>query len=219
MLTINEATLGILLTLRDDATGQLKNFSGQLRTTGAEATAMGPRVTAPMNDISESMVKNRAAIRELSMGVMFLGTTFMSLGVSMKMTNNETLQNIGNIIMISGAIMTAVGSAAQFISAITKVIDALKKLRAAEILTQAFSGPAGWATLAVGGAIAAGTIASLSKMESASTRVTRAQNAAAGSTTVNVNVAGSVVTNRQLVDEVHRGLLLKEQRSSTTGIK
>lgn len=215
---MNDASLGILLTLRDEATGQLKNFSGQLRQTAADAQATGPRVTAPMNDIGNTLTKNRMAFRELAMGVMFLGMTFVSLGASMKMSNNESLKSIGSIIMMAGAIMTAIGSAVQFISAIMKIIHALKALQIQQILTQAFAGPAGWAMLAGGAAVAAGAVYGVSRFEAAQTKVTRAEGR--GQTTVvNQYIAGSVVAERQLVDNVHRALLVKEQRSFSTGIK
>lgn len=216
---MNDASLGILLTLRDDATGQLKNFSGQLRQTAAEAQQTGPKVTRPLNDIGGGLEKNRMAVRELGMGVMFLGTTFVTLGASMRMSNDEGIKNVGTMIMYTGAVMSAIGGAVQFISAITKIIHALKALQVQQIITQALAGPAGWATLAAGAAIAGGAVYGVSRMQATETKVSGAQ-AKAGGTTVNQYISGSVVTERQLTDNIHRALLIKEQRSgNTTGIK
>lgn len=215
---MNDATLGVLLQMQDTATPQIRAFGQELKGVGIQAEQTGPRVTAPMTSITDTMARNRMAMREMAMGVMFLGSTFVMLGASMRSSNNETTKNIGNVIMMAGALMTAVGSAFQFISAISKIIDALKKLSTAQILTQAFAGPAGWATLAIGGAVAAGAVYGISRYESAQTKATKAETAQAG-TTVNQYIAGSVVTQRELIDDTHRGLLIKGQRSYTTGIK
>lgn len=216
---MNEATLGILLTLKDDATGQLKTFQGQLRTTGAEAQQMGPKVTQPMNTIGETLVKNKQAFRELAMGVGFLGSTFIALGAQMRMSDSEGVKSIGTTIMYAGAIMSAASASVHLISSISKIISALKALQIQQIITQALAGPAGWAALAGGLAIAGGAVYGVSRMQAAEARVTRAE-AKPGGTTVNQYIQGNVWTERQLIDSAQRGLIIKSQRNAnTTGIR
>lgn len=212
---MNETTLQILLEMRENATTQLKLVGDAIKSTAADVKGAGGSMNQTMGGVDQSLVKNKAALRELASGVMYLGTTFLGLGVAMSQSNNETVKGIGNTIMMVGAFMTAIGSSVQFIAAIGKMINALKVLRIQQILTQAFSGPAGWATLAAGAAVAGGVVYGMSKYESAQTK-------AAGGTTVNnvtQNIAGTVVTERQLADNVQKGLLLKANRSGSTGIR
>ena len=176
--------------MQDDATPKIRTFNKEA------------------NNVSDTLSKNRMAIRELAMGVGYLGTTFLGLGVAMQNSNNQTLKGFGTTFMFVGAIMTAVSSSVQFISAIAKMVDALKKLQVAEMLTQAFAGPVGWAGLAAGAAVAGGIYYGVSKMEKAQHSVT-----------INQHIAGSVVTEKQLTTNVQRGLLLAGQRSFTTGVK
>jgi hypothetical protein len=181
---MNEATLGILITANDTATPKLQGLQNTLS-------------------------NNRMAIRELGMGVTYLGTTFLGLGIALQRSNSELGRSVGNTVLMVGAIMSAVGSSIQFISAIAKMIHALRALTAAQILAQAFS-PIGIATLAVGGIIAGVTMASVSN---------KAQTAVAKGTTVNVNVQGSVVTARKLADEVRTEIIKTQDRNATSGIR
>lgn len=195
-----DATLGILLDMKENVTTQTK------------------RVNTELGGMSDTMAANRMAVRELAMGVNYLGMTFLSMGVAMQSSNNAALKGFSSTMILVGGFLSAVGSAFQFISAISKIIDALKKLTAAEILAKAFSGPAGWATLIAGGAIAAGTVYGLSKMTGSTAAPAKTEKP---TTTINLtqNIAGSVVTERELTTNTQRGLLLKEQRSNSTGIK
>lgn len=212
---MNETNLAVILEMQDNASPQLKAFGDNVKATAGTVNAAGGQVTTTSSGIDKSLQKNKAALRELASGVMYLGTTFLGLGVAMSQSNDETIKGIGNTIMMVGAFMTAIGSSVQFIAAIGKMISALKALQIQQILTQAFSGPAGWATLAAGAAIAGGVVYGMSKYQSAATK------AAGGQTNVNVtqNISGSVVTERQLADNVQKSLLLKQNRNGSTGFR
>lgn len=216
---MNEATLGILLEMKENATTQIANVNSAIKTLGTETQAVTPKMTGSFSGLSGVLSENKAALRELSMGLGFLGSSFVSMGVSMQMTNSQTMKSTGNIIMMVGGIMSAVASSVHFVSAISKMVHALKELQMAEILAKAFSGPAGWATLLVGGAIAGGTVMALSRMQTSEAKVTKAE--AKGGTTINVtqHIQGSVVTQREIADDVQKALLVKGQRQWTTGIK
>jgi hypothetical protein len=213
---MNDTNLAVVLEMQDSASPQLRAFGEQVKATAANVKTAGGTMNTTMGGVDTTLAKNKMALRELASGVMYLGGTFLALGVAMSSSNNETVKSIGNTVMMVGAFMTAIGSSVQFIAAISKMINALKALQIQQILTQAFSGPAGWATLVAGAAIAGGVVYGVSKYSSAA-------NKASGGTTVNNNVtqniAGSVVTERQLTDNVHKGLLLKQARAGTTGIK
>ena len=87
--------------------------------------------------------------------------------------------------MLSGSIMTAIGSAVQFVSAISKTIDALQKLAASEIFAEAMANPL-LPLLGVGAAAALtfGVTKGISSMNSGNTKVDH---------TTNVSIDGKVV--------------------------
>ncbi len=213
---MNETNLQVILEMQDNASPQLKTFGENVKQTAADVKTAGSSTVQTSTSMDNSLAKNKAALRELASGVMYLGTTFLSLGIAMSQSNNEGVKSIGNMIMMAGAVMTAIGSSVQFIAAIGKMINALKALQIQQILTQAFSGPAGWATLAAGAAIAGGVVYGVSKYQSAAAKSTTGQT---GNINVTQNIAGTVVSDRQLTDNVHKGLLLKGQRNAGTGIQ
>ena len=212
---MNDTNLAVVLEMQDNASPQLRAFGEQVKATAGNVRTAGGTMNTTMGGVYQTLSKNKTALRELASGVMYLGGTFLVLGVAMSSSNDQTVKNIGNTVMMVGAFMTAIGSSVQFIAAIGKMVHALKALQIQQILTQAFSGPAGWATLAAGAAVAGGVVYGVSKYSSAQTK------AASGTTNYNVtqNIGGSVITERQMTDNVHKGLLIKGQRSGSTGIK
>ncbi len=127
------AELGILLSLKDEASPQLRTFS-------------------------KGLMDQRSTLREMSMGMREVGAGVLGLGVALRAMNIPAAQTLSNMLLFVGGLMTAVAAIPQFIRAVSMMIDALKKLAQAEIIAKAFSGPAGWAMLAGGAAVAAGTM-------------------------------------------------------------
>ena len=212
---MNETNMKVMLEMRDNATPQLRAFGDTVKQTASTVRTSSTTMGDSIGGVSNSLVSNKQAFMEMSSGVRYMGTTFLALGVAMSTSNNETLKGIGNMVMMTGAIMTVVGSAAGFIGAIGQMVNALKALRVAQILTQAFSGPAGWATLAIGAGVAGAAVYGASRMNAGPSVNPNAQQ----SITINQHIAGTVVSERQLTDNVQKGLLLKGQRNSTTGIR
>lgn len=134
--------------------------------------------------LASTLVGNKMAIRELTMGMMQLGMSALMVGTMLKESNNQLERNIGNYITLAGGLMSAVGAAFQLVRAITLITDALKKMIATEVLKQAFSGPMGWATLGIGAAVAAGAIVGVSRYESTTHTVQHNVNVKMGSKTV-----------------------------------
>ena len=213
--TMNETNLAVVLEMQDNASPQLRAFGEQVKATAGNVKTAGGTMNTTMGGVDQTLAKNKMALRELASGVMYLGGTFLALGVAMSSSNNETVKSIGNTVMMVGAFMTAIGSSVQFIAAIGKMIHALKALQIQQILTQASVGTGRMGDVGGRAAIAGGVVYGVSKYSSAQTK------AATGATNINVtqNIAGSVVTERQLTDNVHKGLLLKGQRNGTTGVK
>lgn len=176
--------------------------------------SMQDTASAGIQSLNSNLMASKSAIRELAMGTAYLGSAFLGMSVAMKNSNNASLQGVGNMLAMVGGIMTAVGSAAHFISAITKMTSALQKLNIAQVIANALSGPGGWAKLAIGGAVAGAAVYGVTKLMSKS-----GGTAATNQTVINQHIAGSVVTQRELTDNIQRGLILKADRSGSTGIK
>ena len=110
---MNEATLGILLQMRENATQQISNVNTALKQLGTETSVVGPKMSTPMNTFGDTLAKNRMAVRELSMGMMFMGATATSMGAAMQSSNSQAIKSAGSMIMLVGGIMSAVASSVQ----------------------------------------------------------------------------------------------------------
>ena len=164
-------------------------------------------VSPQLKSLGSTLSDNRMAIRELAMGVTMMGASFMAMGVALSQSSNQTAQSAGRFLMLSGSIMTAIGSAVQFVSAISKTIDALQKLAASEIFAEAMANPL-LPLLGVGAAAALtfGVTKGISSMNSANTKVEN---------TVNVNLNG-----KQVADSVKQQLVINaQQNAKTSGVR
>ena len=175
-----EAQLRILITAQNNATPKLK-------------------------ETNNALIDSKMAIRELAMGTTMLGASFMAMGVALKGTNTALGNSVGQTIMMAGAIMTAIGSSVQFISAIAKTVDALKKLATMEAIVKAFQGPTGWAILGVSAAVAVGSVAAINSMNKNEQKAT-----------VNVNITNDPSKVSQMV---RRDIILNQKQNNTSGIK
>jgi hypothetical protein len=162
-----------------------------------------------LRSIEDSLIRNKAAIRELAMGTTFLGVSFMGMGTMLKQSNIEMVAGIGNVLNLVGGVMAFVGASASFISAISKMVNALKALNVQQVIANALSGPGGWAKLAIGGAVAGGMIYGISRMSQG------------GGTTINQtnNFHGTVLTEKQAGETLRREFIKTQQRNNTTGIR
>ena len=138
-MPVSESTLSILLTARG--------------TEQTQAALAG--VSGTVKQSSNILIDNKSAFRELAMGMTQIGVAAMGVGVLMRESNNQMISNVGNMVMLAGGMMSAVGASVHFISAVSKMISALKALQVQQIITNALSGPKGWAILA-GAAVATG---------------------------------------------------------------
>ena len=234
-----DTSMAVLLEIQNTASPELKRFAADIEQTSTQVKSASGSSREAAEGLGQGLAHSTGALRTLASGVGYLGSTFLGLGIAMKQSNNELAQSLGTTLMMSGAVMSSVASAAHFVAAIGKMIKALEALRVQQILTQAFSGPLGWAALAVGAGVATGAIISSSNAAKApeaaptrqgyqqilsATQMPRPAETPAGSNSqqsivVNQNISGSVVSERQLVDAVQKGLLEKSSRNYGTGVR
>ena len=164
--------------------------------------------TPTLKQVSIATRSSLTAVRQLASGVMWLGVSFMSMGAMLKNTKTAMGETIGNTLMFVGSIATAIGSSLQFVLAIGKMVKALKALQLQQILTQAFSGPAGWAMLAGGVAVAGLTIAATNQ-KVANTATAKTQPLIINNYIDGKKTSGVVKTN--LINDAYR--------NNTSGVK
>ena len=175
-------------------------------TLGVSLQLTSDTVTPQMKSLTNTFTDNKAAIRELSMGVTMMGASFMAMGVALKGTNSALGQSVGQTLMMVGSIMTAIGSTVQFISSIDKTIDALQRLAQSEIITEALANPL-LPLLGIGAAaLAIGAVKGISAEKKGETSVNN---------TINVNLDG-----KQVAAAVKQKLIINgNQNAGTSGIK
>ncbi len=188
-MTMDNTTVGVLVTMEED-------------------------VSTKMPAITNSLIDSRNATRELSMGTAYLSSMMMSMGVAMNASGNATARTFGNMLLMIGGMGNAVTSAFRFVSAMGRMTHALQQFNVAQLIANLLSGPTGWARLLIGGALIGGAAYGISKMMSSS-----GTTGATNKTEVHNHIAGSIVTQQEVVDITHQGLLQKGAQNSTTGIK
>ncbi len=182
-------------------------------TTIGVLVSMDEDVTTKMPGVTDAFVQSRSAAREMSMGLGMLSNMALSMGIAMKASNSQTLQNMSSMMMMVGGIGSAVTNAFRFVSAMGRMTHALQAFNFQQLLANLLSGPGGWAKLLIGGALLGGAAYGISKM------VSGGSSQAGQTTVINQHIAGSVITNQDVTDMAQQGLQLKVSKQGTTGVK
>ena len=187
-MTMNDTTIGVLVSMDED-------------------------VTTKMPGVTDAFMQSRSAAREMSMGLGMLSNMALSMGIAMKASNNQTLQNMASMMMMVGGLGSAVANAFRFVSAMGRMTHALQQFNVAQLFANLLSGPAGWAKLLIGGALLGGVGYGVMKMmQGGGSQATQVTN-------INQHIAGSVITNQDVTDLAQQGLQLKVSKQGTTGVK
>lgn len=178
---------------------------------------MEDRATGQMNSLTQAVRNNQTAFSDLAMGATFMGTALIGMASAMEKSNSETIKGLGSTLSLVGGIMSAVGAATYFVYSVGKMVEALKALNIMLAIRNALQGPTGWAVLGGAAIVGAGAIYGISKVTSGGSG--GGGRSETTNVTVHQHIAGSVVTEKQLVDSVQKGLVLKGQRNAGTGIQ
>jgi hypothetical protein len=170
------------------------------------------QATQKLGGFTAAVKRNQTAVSELASGGLYLGASMLAMGAAMKSSSNEMAQMAGNTLTAVGGIFAFVGSTTMFIFSVSKMVESLKTLALWQTITSALAGPAGWAKLAIGAAVVGAGVYGISQLTKDSAAPARSTTGPAGQVTV--NVAGSVVTEKKLVDSVQAGLAKKGQRNA-----
>ncbi|MCK5642368.1 MAG: hypothetical protein KAJ19_16295 [Gammaproteobacteria bacterium] len=169
--------------------------------------------TRRLGGFTAAVKQNQTAVSDLASGGLYLGASMLAMGAAMKSSSNEMVQMTGNTLTAVGGVMAFVGSTTMFIFSVSKMVESLKQLALWQTITAALGGPAGWAKLAIGAAVVGAGVYGISRLtrDSAGPAQTPTTGPAGQ---VTVNVAGSVVTEKRLVDSVQAGLAKKGDRNA-----
>jgi hypothetical protein len=160
-----------------------------------------------LNNLTNTLMDNKMQMRQLAMGASYLGMSFVAMGVALDKMDSPLTKTAGNLLTTVGGIMAFIGTASHFIYAITSITKALQGMAIMQGITSALSGPAGWAKLGVGLAVAGGAAYGISRL---------ASSASSGNVTIqnHVNLDG-----KQIYQSTKRNIILNQQQNRTSGIQ
>lgn len=133
---MNEAIISIIARMRDEASPEMKN-------------------------LGKTTQQSAYQVREFKMQLMAVGSALTATGGLLNRIDNPTTKAVSNFLMMAGAVMSSVSAIAYALPQIQKLINSMRAMAATNIMLKALSGPAGWATLAVGLGVGAGATAGM----------------------------------------------------------
>jgi len=170
----NEAATTIVLRMRDEASAGMQQFGNTTQEARLQSIEFNAALTA-------------------------MGSALTAVGSLLNQIDNPAAKAAATFITTAGAILATTSAIIQVIPYIRQLITWLRSLAVAQAIIQALSGPAGWATLGIGvavaGAATAGIIAATGGFGNR------------GGTTVNVNTSafmGSDADARKFATKTQR---------------
>lgn len=134
----DEASVTMVMRMRDEASGQLQTFGQTMQTQEIQAL-------------------------KYSVALVSVGSALSAMGSLLNQMDTPMAKISANFIMTAGAVLTTASAIIQTLPYIQKMIAALRAWAAAQAFGMALLGPVGWvplaASLAIGGAAAAGIYA------------------------------------------------------------
>lgn len=180
------------------------------------ANEAGVTVVLRMRDEASAQMEHfgettqQAQIESLQMGVALtaMGGAFTAVGSLIGQLDSPVAKMASNFLMVGGAIMTTTSAVIMMLPYLRQLVAQLRNVAIAQAIVRALSGPAGW----IGLGIAAGAAGGIAI-------ATRGGGGGASQVTVNNNIQGTVITERELGDITRREIIKGQERNATSGIK
>lgn len=197
----NEASTAIVARFKNEASAGMEKLGGDMERVGNKAQA----TSQSFNQVSNQTLQMSVAAMA---GAQVLGQFSALLG----QMDSEGAKTAARILQVGNYIITTTVAITSFLPMIKQMITQLRTLAATQAIIKALSGPAGIIGLGLGvGALAGLGVASA--MGGSNQSVTER------SITINNNVSGSVITERQLGDVVRREIIKSGDRNNSSGVR
>lgn len=126
----NEAATTIVLRMRDEASDDMQRFGQATQQAQIKSLQLNSALTA-------------------------MGSAFTAVGSLIGQIDSPLAKTASTFLLTGGAILSTVAAIGTMMPFLRGLITSLRSLAIAQVVVQALSGPAGWATVAVGMGVAA----------------------------------------------------------------
>lgn len=176
----------------------------------AVMVGMQEDVSAKMPRVRGELASAGSAMRQLGSGVAHMGSMFLGMSIAMERSSNASVRSTGSVLAMVGGLAMAAGSAAQFITAASKIAKSLQQINIQLIIQKALSGPGGWLLLAGAGAAAGGAMYAMNQ-----------KGGGGESHPQQVNVRTTVVLDKRVVGETVRSEIISAQKrnANSSGVR
>lgn len=129
-------------------------------------TRMRDEASAKAKGFTQILQEQKKVSSEVTMSLTAVGGALTAIGSLMGQLDSPAAKMASKFILTAGAILSTSAAIIQIIPIIRSLITWLRGLAVVQSIVQALSGPAGWATLGVGLAVAAGATAGVYALSS-----------------------------------------------------
>jgi hypothetical protein len=186
---MNEASLAVVVNMRDNASTGMQNFGKTMKTASAET----------MN---------------FRLAIIAVGGVMSHMSSLLNQLDDPTAKTASNFLRMASYVTMTAGSIMYMIPQITALIKWIRQLSVAQAVLNALSGPKGWVSLGAAAVVGTGAGFAIGSMTSGHRESTVSR-----TTIVNNNIQGSVITERELGDISRREIIKNQERNSSSGIK
>jgi len=179
------------------------------------ANEAGVTVVLRMRDEASAQMENFGATTQqaqmeslqFNMALTAMGSALTAVGSLLGQLDNQAAKTASIFLITAGAILTTTSAIIQSFPYILQLIAYLRTMAVTQAVISALSGPAGWVGLGLAAGAGIG-IAVASRGGGGPSQVT-----------VNNNIQGTVITERELGEITRREIIKGQERNATSGIR
>ena len=170
---------------------------------------MRDEASAQMESFGNTTQATQIEALQMNAALTAMGSAFTAVGALLGQIDSPMAKMASNFLMTGGAILTTTSAVIQMLPYIRQLITHIRTLAVAQGILQALSGPAGWIGLGI--AAGAGVGIAVATRGGGGGGVQQSVN--------NYNIAGSVVTERELGEISRREIVKDADRNNTSGVR